>query len=46
MKYTDLTMQAKVQGEEGTVVRAAVTSWFQKRKASNQKAQTERQKES
>lgn len=34
-----------VQGKAGTVVRETVTSWFQKRKVSSQKAQTERQKD-
>lgn len=31
-----------MQGAEGTVVRAAVTGWFEKRKASSQKTQKER----
>ena len=34
-----------IQGKEGTVVREAVTGWFQKRKASSQKAETERRKD-
>lgn len=41
-----LSFHTSVQGEEGTVVKAAVTNWFQKRKASSQKAQTKRQTES
>ena len=45
-KLRDLSSPTAVQGEEGTVIRAAVTNWLQKRKASSQKVQTQRQKES